>query len=1597
LAEDIWRFSQSHEVWTFKEKILMPQASKRPSTHPEFIPAWAGWGTSLFTPRSASLSPAGGSSFLARALNLIGLLALIIYASECSISSAQSVEAGVVPAASKLATTTVLTASSAGVPVTTVPSGTLVTLTASVKAGSAIQKAGQVIFCDASAAHCTDIHILGMAQITKAGTATLKLRPAIGNHSYKAQFLGTTNNAASYSAASPLSVTGKTPSTTALFQAGLVGNYTLTATVSSSAKTAPGPGGKVSFVDTTNGNSVLATAALGAPVVGPGLVNISNPKVGSMPGAMVVADFNGDGNPDLAIATSDASQSVGILLGDGTGKFTRVTKSPITATGFPVLTQDFNGDGIPDLLLTVRTNGPITILLGNGDGTFRVAPGSPFSTNYGEYPVVSADFNGDGIPDLACDGGYYLTIQLGNGDGTFTQKPIDSTLHGSGTGMVVGDLNRDGIADLVFFNGQTYLGNGDGTFKPGTPIPVSSPGGGTPTALALGDFNRDGILDLAVLFGGSNGSITILLGKGDGTFQPAAGGAIAVEAWSDRVSVGDFNGDGIADLWVAANSNQTSLNILLGKGDGTFTQSPVAAAAVLECCIDAVLGDFNGDGITDMASADSYNGAVNVLAQQFIQSTTPVTAVTPKGPGTHLVAATYPGDTKFATGTSPAATLIVPLAPPVSSPPPGDYTSIQSVTLTDATPGTTIQYLLNGASATYTGPIKLSAAGVNNIQAWASKTGFQDSPIISVNYTLNLPPAATPRISLASGAYPGPQTVTLSDATPGTKIYYTTNGSWPSAYSPQYTGPITVSSTQTLAAAAIAYGYSMSANATAQYIIGHSATRLIYTIAGSGTFGYSGDGGPATIADLNYPNGAVMDGAGNLYIADTGNSLIRKVAAGTGIISTFAGNGIAGFTGDKGPATSAELYQPLGLAIDSAGNLYISDSFESVVRKVTASTGIITTVAGNGKSGYSGDGGPATAASLSSPIGIALDSKGNLYIADSSANRIRKVTATTGTITTVAGNGQAGFAGDGGPATSAQLNYPGEIAVDSIGNLYVADTNNYVIREVAAGTGVISTVAGVSGYPWGRNNYTGDGGPAIKATMNAPRGVAVDAARNIYIADTNNNVIRMVAASTGIITTVVGYGSVTGDGGLATSARLSAPPSISVDRSGNLYIPSPSGNKILLVTNSSTPPATPTAAPLFKVAAGTYGSPQTVTISDATPGAAIYVTMDGTSPSTLSQGYNGPIHVTGSVTIKAVALAPGHLTSAPVTAAYTITSPPIAGITTAAGDGTQGLNGANGLATKAEIGSPQGLVVDSTGNLYIADGQEAVVWKVAAKTGVISVVAGNGSRGYSGDGGPATNAQLQSPAGIAVDSAGNLYIADAVANAVRKVAASTGLITTFAGGQSGSSSTIGDGGPATAAHLNHPGGLAIDGTGNVYIADSYNNAVRKVTSSTGIISTFAGGGKTWSDGVAATSTSVWFPSALTFDRSNNLYIAENTGRVRKVAAPTGIITTVAGNGAGGYSGDGGKAKSAAIYAEGLAVDASGNLYLSNWVGAIRKVAANTGIITTIAGNGYFGFSGDGGSATIAELCYPGGIALDAAGNLYIADSGNYRVRKVTFR
>ncbi|MGW3567992.1 NHL repeat-containing protein [Streptomyces sp. NPDC000941] len=375
----------------------------------------------------------------------------------------------------------------------------------------------------------------------------------------------------------------------------------------------------------------------------------------------------------------------------------------------------------------------------------------------------------------------------------------------------------------------------------------------------------------------------------------------------------------------------------------------------------------------------------------------------------------------------------------------------------------------------------------------------------------------------------------------------------------------------------------VSSNGTGPQPIGlpHGA---IATVAGTGAAGYLSDGGPAPLTQLNSPFGLAVDRQGNLYIADRYNHRVRKVTP-DGIITTIAGNGEAGYISDGGPAVATRLSLPPDVAVDDAGNVYITDFGNHRVRKVTPA-GVITTVAGNGEAGYISDGGPAVATRLNYPHGIAVDREGNLYFSEMNNHRVRKVTP-DGIITTVAGNGQPGYVSDGGPAVATRLSTPSGLAVDPEGNLYIGDWGNHRVRKVTR-NGIITTVAGN-----GTGGYVSDGGPAAVTSLNYPHGVALDAAGNLYIGDSGNHRVRRVS-TTGIITTVAGTGiaGYIDDGGPAVSTRLYSPWGVALDAAGNLYIGDYNNHRVRGVTAVAemTPPLPP-AADLYGESVAPYAVP----------------------------------------------------------------------------------------------------------------------------------------------------------------------------------------------------------------------------------------------------------------------------------------------------------------------------------------------------------------------------------------------------------------------
>ena len=548
--------------------------------------------------------------------------------------------------------------------------GTAITLAATVNQPSGPLSHGLVRFCDVAVIKtCTHENAIGRAQLLASGSASVKLTPAAGTHTYEAVLYGqrlfsvqVSNTlgvtvAASVPAAPTGSgsgfatSTGTLASTTAITQSGTIGNYSLTARVTSTGASAPT--GSVSFVDTTLGNKVLGSAPLG-PVTSALSLASSVLTTGYLGGnsSVAVGDFNHDGKPDFAVV-GKFSSSVTIMLGNGDGTFTAAPVAMLPINGiYQIQVADFNQDGKQDLALVNLLNNQIDFLMGNGDGTFT--PGTEIYAGGGPIGITIADFNGDGVPDIIRVNTYQGTLSFlaGNGDGTFIQGSWSAYTGQNPTIALSGDFNGDGKMDFAvnLATGgafQVFLGNGDGTFTQGQTVAT----GNQPGFLVSGDFNGDSKLDLAVTNQADN-TVTTFLGAGDGTFT--ARQTVATPAGTIDLKVADFNGDGKSDL-VVSGSTANTIAILYGVGDGTFTPGPTAAAGTSPYQL--AVADMNADGTPDVIIADSDSSAAVVLSKTTQTATATLTGLLLPGVGLQSVVGNYVGDTNYQASVSPATVL----------------------------------------------------------------------------------------------------------------------------------------------------------------------------------------------------------------------------------------------------------------------------------------------------------------------------------------------------------------------------------------------------------------------------------------------------------------------------------------------------------------------------------------------------------------------------------------------------------------------------------------------------------------------------------------------------------------------------------------------------------------------------------------------------------------------------------------------------------------------------------------------------------------------------------------------------------------------------
>ena len=794
----------------------------------------------------------------------------------------------------------------------------------------------------------------------------------------------------------------------------------------------------------------------------------------------------------------------------------------------------------------------------------------------------------------------------------------------------------------------------------------------------------------------------------------------------------------------------------------------------------------------------------------------------------------------------------------------------------------------------------------------------------------------------------------------------------------------------------------------------------ITTVAGSGARGYGGDGGPALNASFAQPYGVTTaretDGSVSLYVSDSFNNRVRKITA-DGRITTFAGSAVAGFASDGGPATSASLNINTGAAIGPDGNLYIADFNNQRIRRVDA-TGRITTIAGTGVSGYSGDGGPATAARLSMPMNLAFASDGTIYFADRDNHRIRRISP-SGVISTFAGTGTVGSAGDGGPAASAQLRFPTGITVASDG-VYICDWGNAKIRRVGL-DGRISTIAGT-----GIIGYSGDNGPAVQAALNEPRNMIV-VGDLLFIADSGNHRIRRVTLSDGRITTFAGTGTAgfSGDGGPASAAQITFPQSIALGSDGALYVADTDNNRIRRIASAtavtggtvslssnrltlSTPVNGP-ALPVYsvRVLSSDQALSFAATASTSSGGDWLRVNADASvtpavlaiqiDPSTLEPG-----SYAGVVTVAApqAGNGPQQLTvNLRVTGPRPSGRPDTAVIVTVAGNNVRAFAGDGGAATAASLNQPHGVAVgllpDFTPILFVSDTFNHRIRRIDLGNGRIETVAGRAIAGFQleTEGAIATTTSFNVPAGLGTGADGQLLIADLNNNRLRKLD-TVNRITTAAG--TGAAGYSGEGN-AIEKDLFLPIAVAVAPDGSRYIADRNNHRIRRVDAA-GVMSTVAGNGSIGfsGDGGPATEAQLNYPSGIAVGPDGSLYVADwQNHRVRRIV-PDGTISTVVGTGNPGFSGDGPGTECDLNEPNSLALDGQW-LYISELKNQrIRRLDLASGALVTIAGTGAAGFGGDGGPATEARLNGPNALAVGPDGSVYVADTGNNRIRQIVF-
>jgi hypothetical protein len=698
----------------------------------------------------------------------------------------------------------------------------------------------------------------------------------------------------------------------------------------------------------------------------------------------------------------------------------------------------------------------------------------------------------------------------------------------------------------------------------------------------------------------------------------------------------------------------------------------------------------------------------------------------------------------------------------------------------------------------------------------------------------------------------------------------------------------------------------ISTNALFQYSTNPTISAVVTTLAGDGWF--------------NSPTGEAVDSAGNLYVADTTNDTIDKVTPG-GVVTILAGTaGQAGSTDGTGAA--ARFRDPSGVAVDSAGNVYVADTTNDTIRKITPA-GVVTTLAGSPLQRAYADG-TGAAARFTDPSGVAVDGAGNVYVADTTNDTIRKITP-GGVVTTLAGTPRVTGSADGTGA-AARFNFPYGVAVDSAGNVYVADSNNDTIRKITP-AGVVTTLAGTAGV-------TGSGdGTGAAAQFNDPSSVAVDAAGNVYVADSNNDTIRKIMPA-GVVTTLAGTAGQAGStNGTGAAAEFNDPQGVAVDSAGNVYVADSNNDTIRKIT----------PAGVVTTLAGTPGVAGSVDSAASTGAAAEFNFLSGAAVDGA-----GNVYVAANDAIDKIT--------------------PAGVVTILAG--TPGVSdSADGTGAAAQFGISTVVAVDAAGNVYVMDssggfdnitdaGDETI--RKITPAGVVTTLAGSAvQRAYVNGTGAA--ARFYDLGGAALDAAGNLYVADF--DTIREITPA-GVVTTLAGspGQVGSAD-----GTGAAAEFNDPTGVAVDAAGNVYVADTGNDTIRKITPA-GVVTTLAGtagvAGRTDGTGAAARFND---PTDVAVDSAGNVYVADYGNDTIREITPAGVVTTLAGTPGVTGSADGIGAAAEFSGPSGVTVDSAGNLYVTDLSNSGYSTIRKVSIPTVLAQSGVTGTNPVSESATLTGL------------------------------